>query len=99
VGINAVTAKRKGIADGDTVEIETPDGFTERVTVRVTQGVHPECLAMPGILGRKVAGNRGQIGKGGHFNSLLRNSAQRLDTVSCAYDACAKVKVRTVAAA
>lgn len=97
VGINADTARRKGISDSDVIEIETPAGKKMRAIARLTQGLHPECLAVPGVLGRWVTSNDRIRGKGVHFNSLIDYALDRLDTLSAALDACVKVKVRKVA--
>jgi molybdopterin-containing oxidoreductase family molybdopterin binding subunit len=96
VGINAETARRKGIGEGDEIELETPGGKQARAVARLTQGVHPECLAVPGILGRWVTSNDRIKGKGVHFNSLVEYTVDRLDTLSAALDACVKVKVSKV---
>ncbi len=94
IGINAATARAKGIADGDTIVLETPDGKTAEGIARTTEGLHPDCLNVPGVLGRWAVGNvRGQ-GKGVHFNSLMTYNFERMDTVAAALDACIKVKVR-----
>ncbi|MBI2211951.1 MAG: hypothetical protein HYU47_15355 [Deltaproteobacteria bacterium] len=96
VGMNAATGSRKGIAQGDEIEIETPGGKKVRAIARLTEGVHPECLAVSAILGRWVTANDSVRGKGIHFNSLLEYTVDRLDTLSAALDACVKVKVRRV---
>jgi len=98
VGMNAATGRRKGIAQGDEIEIETPGGKKVRAIARLTEGVHPECLAVSAILGRWVTANDSVRGKGVHFNSLLEYTVDRLDTLSAALDACVKVKVRRVGA-
>jgi molybdopterin-containing oxidoreductase family molybdopterin binding subunit len=98
VGMNAATGKRKGIVDGDEIELETPSGKKVRAVARLTEGLHPECLAVPAILGRWVTSNDRARGQGVHFNSLLEYTVDRLDTLSAALDACVKVKVRGVRA-
>ncbi len=98
VGINAATGRGKGIAEGDEIEIETPGGKKVRAIARLTEGVHPECLAVSSILGRWVTSNDRARGQGVHFNSLLEYTVDRLDTLSAALDACVKVKVRRVGA-
>ena len=95
VAINEATARRKGIAEGDLVELETPEGLKGRGVVRLTQGVHPECVNVAGVLGRWVT-STARGGQGVNFNSLLGFRYDRLDTVSCALDACSKVRVRKV---
>ncbi|MBI4493786.1 MAG: molybdopterin-dependent oxidoreductase [Chloroflexi bacterium] len=92
VGINAETARRKGIREGDRIVLETADGRRAEGVARLTQGIHPECLAVPGITGRWARNDRAR-GQGVHFNSLLRFSLDRFDTVAAALDACVKVRV------
>lgn len=96
VGINAETARKKSIAEGDKIELETAAGRKARAVARLSQGIHPECLAVPGILGRWVTANERMKRKGIHFNSLLEYTLDRLDTLSAAVDACVKVKVSVV---
>jgi len=96
VGMNAATGRGKGIVEGDEIELETPSGKKFRAIARLTEGIHPECLAVPAILGRWVTSNDSARGKGVHFNSLLEYNVDRLDTLSSALDACVKVRVRRV---
>jgi molybdopterin-containing oxidoreductase family molybdopterin binding subunit len=93
VGINRATADRKGIADGDPIVLETPDGKRAEGIARLTEGVHPDCLVVPGVVGRWKVALKGADGKGVHFNSLLTYSLDRMDTLSAALDACVKVRV------
>jgi anaerobic selenocysteine-containing dehydrogenase len=97
VGINSATAARKGIRDGDRLVIETPDGKRAEGLARTTEGVHPECLAVPGVLGRWGVGDKRVRGQGVHFNSLLSYSLDRMDTVAAALDACVKVRIMRAA--
>jgi len=94
IGINAATAKLKGIAEGDRMLLETPDGKTAEGIARLTEGLHPDCLNVPGVLGRWAVGNPRGKGQGIHFNSLMTYNFERMDTVAAALDACIKVKVR-----
>jgi molybdopterin-containing oxidoreductase family molybdopterin binding subunit len=97
VGINAGTAARKGIRDGQEIVLETPDGRTATGVARLTQGLHPDCLNVPGVLGRWAVGNPKGEQKGIHFNSLMTYSFDRMDPVAAALDACNKVRVRRAA--
>ncbi len=94
IGINRATAEKKGIRDGDTIVLETTHGRTAQGVARLTEGVHPECLAVPSILGRKKLGRKESQGKGVHVNSLLKYTPDRMDALSAAIDSCVKVKVR-----
>ena len=60
---------------------------------RLTEGVHPECLAVPGVLGRQIVGNKDARGRGIHFNAFLSNDLEHMDMLSAGLDACVKVKV------
>jgi hypothetical protein len=63
----------------------------------LTEGLHPDCLNVPGVLGRWSVGNpRGQT-QGIHFNSLMTYNFERMDPVAAALDACIKVRVRKAA--
>ncbi len=99
IGINAKTAREKGIRDGDRIVLETAEGKHAEGIARLTEGIHPECLSVPGVLGRWAIGNKGARGKGIHFNSLLTYSLDRMDTVAAALDACIKVKIRRAGSA
>jgi molybdopterin-containing oxidoreductase family molybdopterin binding subunit len=96
IGINSRTAREKGIRDGDEIQLETPHGKRAQGIARVTEGIHPECLSVPGILGRWAVGNKATQGEGIHANSLLSYSLDRMDTVAAALDSCVKVKVQRV---
>jgi molybdopterin-containing oxidoreductase family molybdopterin binding subunit len=94
VGINRETAERKGIHDGEAIVLEAPGGKEAEGIARLTEGVHPECLAVPGMMGRRAAGRQASVGKGIHVNHLLTYSFDHMDTVSAALDSCVKVRVR-----
>jgi molybdopterin-containing oxidoreductase family molybdopterin binding subunit len=93
IGINRATAARQRIQDGDAIVLEAPDGRRAEGIARLTEGVHPECLAVPGVLGRRAVGNRDARGRGIHFNAFLANSLEHMDMLSAGLDACVKVKV------
>jgi anaerobic selenocysteine-containing dehydrogenase len=94
IGINAATAAKRGIRDGDTIVLETPRGKTASGVARLTEGIHPECLAVPAVLGRWALGNKDALGRGVHVGSLMTYSLDHMDHVAAALDSCVKVKVR-----
>jgi molybdopterin-containing oxidoreductase family molybdopterin binding subunit len=95
VGINAKVARERGIRDGDPVELETPWGRKVTAVVRLTEGIHPECLAVPGVLGRWVGGSH-MKNKGVHFNSLVDFRIAKMDSVSAALDSCVRVRLTSL---
>jgi anaerobic selenocysteine-containing dehydrogenase len=71
LGMNAETGRGKGIAEGDEIELETPSGKKFRAIARLTEAIHPECLAVPAILGRWVTANDSACGKGSTLTAFL----------------------------
>ncbi|MBI2304101.1 MAG: molybdopterin-dependent oxidoreductase [Chloroflexi bacterium] len=90
--INTETAKRKGIQDGELIAVESAAGRAQG-RAKVTECIHPEVVAMAGVLGSWARGKPIARGKGPHFNSLLSLDKERVDWVSAAVDACVRVKV------
>ncbi|MDE3076407.1 MAG: molybdopterin-dependent oxidoreductase, partial [Chloroflexota bacterium] len=62
-------AGARGIKDGQLVEVASRWGKT-RGRVKLTEGVFPECVVLPAILGHTVSHPIAH-GRGAHFNSLL----------------------------
>ncbi len=100
ININAVTAAKKGIKDGDWIELESAaNGKTVRGRARLTQAVHPAVVAMSGHGGHWAKGLplASKPGKGVNFNRLLKQDFDHMDTLSLNLDLCVKVKVAKVA--
>ncbi len=90
--INSLTAKSKGISDGDKISIETSSGKKAQGRARVTELVHPEVIASQaqgGRFARALGGKR----KGINYNDLLTLDEEHIDFVSTAVDMCIKVRV------
>jgi len=88
--LNPVTARERGIADGDRIEISSRFGAVEGIA-RLSEGVHPETVAVSNAITRKVGGRIGT-----HFNALLPIDLEHTDTFTGALEACARVAVRRV---
>jgi molybdopterin-containing oxidoreductase family molybdopterin binding subunit len=90
--ISSETAFQKGLKDGDEVWIESTVG---RVSgrVKVTEGVHPEVVGIPGTLGHWSVSKPISKDKGVHWNSLLPLELERIDMLSGSVDSCFKVKI------
>ncbi|MBU2497324.1 MAG: molybdopterin-dependent oxidoreductase [Proteobacteria bacterium] len=87
--INAETAGKKGIRDGDTIAVESE---VDRVAgvAKVTECIHPEAVGISSHFGSLAKGKPIAYGKGAQFNRLLPGD---LDPISTGVDACVKVKV------
>ncbi len=96
VVMNPATAEKKGIKDGDWVEVESSATLGKvRARARLSEGVHPEALAMSGFGGHwsKHLPIASQEGKGACFEWLLPLDFEHMDVPSMNQDLCVKVKV------
>ncbi len=93
--INADTAARKGIRDGDLVWVESRAGKVKG-KVKASQCIHPEVVAIAGTFGHWSDAMPIAKGKGVHFNSLLHYGLDYVDMITTGQDACVKVKVYKV---
>ena len=94
--INAETAKRKGVQDGDEISVESVAGKVKG-QAKVTECIHPEVVGIAGMFGSWAKGKPVAKGKGVHFNSLLPMSLERIDPISTGVDSCIRVKVSRAA--
>jgi len=90
--INSATADRKGIKDGDTIQVQSEAGEVVG-TVKVTEGVHPEVVGIAGGFGALSKGRPIARGMGVHFNTLLPIDSARTDPISGGLDSCVRVTV------
>jgi molybdopterin-containing oxidoreductase family molybdopterin binding subunit len=96
ININAQTAARKGIQEGDWVMVESgATGQRVRGQAKLVQGLHPEVIAVAGSGGHWSQGLpvATQEGKGVNFEWLLPLTFEDTDTLSFNQDLCVKVKV------
>lgn len=93
--INAGAAGRMGIEDGDEIVVESIAGKVKG-RAKVSEGVHPEVVAIAGAFGHWCQGMPVARGKGVHFNALLPSTPDSVDFLSATLDGCVKVKVYRV---
>ncbi len=96
VAINAETARGKGIREGDWIEVTSlSTGHTIRGRAAVTEGIHPEVIAMAGCGGHwsKFLPVASQEGKGLCFEWLMPVGLDNVDIPSLTQDQCVKVRV------
>ncbi len=91
--INASSARERGIGDGDAIVVEGVDGAKIRGAARLTEGVHPEVVAVANNGGHWARGMPIARGKGVFFNELLPLDLKHLDLVSLTMDCDARVRV------
>ncbi len=72
VWLNAVEARRLGLKSGDWVRLRNQDGvLSERVRVKATERIRPECVFLVHGFGHTARGLRRAVGKGASDSQLL----------------------------
>ncbi len=90
--MNRKAAERRGIHDGDWIAVQSAAGRVEG-EVKLTEGIHPETVAIGGIHGHWARAAKIAQGGGVHFNALLPLNLKIVDKLSSAFDSKARVKV------
>ncbi|MDP2603250.1 MAG: molybdopterin dinucleotide binding domain-containing protein, partial [Deltaproteobacteria bacterium] len=94
IALSPVAAKRKGLKNGDWVEVETDSGKKAKGRLKLTHAIHPEVASVWASAGRWAnSATQGKEPLGIHFNSLLTLDDEHLDFVSAAIDSCLRVKI------
>jgi len=93
--MNGRTGESKGLKSGDFIELASPYG---RIYGRValSQGMHPETVAVSNSLSRMASQHSGVRPGGGHFNELLPSNLKNTDACSSQLESVAKVRVRRI---
>ncbi|MGN0038894.1 MAG: molybdopterin-dependent oxidoreductase [Coriobacteriales bacterium] len=94
IEINAETARRKGLKDGDLVVIENSHGSKEEGRIVCVEGVHPEVIASSsGCFNSRSEFFRRAQGKGVAFAKLCPVDHDHYDHLVAAYDQCVRCKI------
>ena len=94
--VNAAAGAKRGLKDGDLVEVVSPYGKIYG-RVSLSQGVHPETVAISNSLSRMAGQHHGVRPGGGHFNELLPSNLKNTDACSSQLESVARVKLRKIA--
>lgn len=96
IHINTETAKKKGIKDGDWVEVESRYGKTQG-RAKLTELIHPEVIGIPACYGSGTILMNFVSKSGPYFNRLLTTKDDvALDPLSGTIELGVKVKVRKI---
>ncbi len=93
ITLNADVGKRKGLKDGDVVWIETKKGRKVKGKLKLSEGIHPEGIAVAALCGHWSTHQPIAKGKGIFYNELLEIDWEHMDPGNHSLDICAKVKV------
>lgn len=91
--LNPRTAAAKGIADGDAIWVESTAGRRVRGRARLSEGVHPEVVAIASNGGHWARGMPVARGQGVFFNALLSLDLEHTAPASVAIDGDARVRI------
>jgi molybdopterin-containing oxidoreductase family molybdopterin binding subunit len=96
ITMNADTAKKKGLKDGDLVCLESSRG--EKITgpLKTMQGQHPETVSIAACSGGWARGQPIAYGKGTNFNILMASDFEHVCPVSFSQETAVAVKVYKV---
>ncbi len=96
IHINTETAKKKGIKDGDWVEVESRYGKT-RGRAKLTELIHPEVIGIPACYGRGTILMNPVSKEGPPFNVLMTAKDNiALDPLSGTIDVGPRVKIKKI---
>ncbi len=94
VTMNTDAARKKGLKDGDIIEIETATGRKVEGTVKLIEGQHPQTIGIAACSGHWAKGLPIAKGKGTNFDNLLELDLKHSDPVSLNIETAVRVKVR-----
>ena len=93
IAINATTARRKGLREGQQVWLESVHGRRVRGRLHLTEAMHPEGLGIGGCAGHWAETLPVARGKGVFFNELLEVDWEHTSPVNLNIDTCVKLRV------
>jgi anaerobic selenocysteine-containing dehydrogenase len=96
ITIHGDVARKKGIEDGDTIEIETYQGRKARGVAKLMEGQHPQTIGIAATAGHWAKGQPIARGKGTNFDTLLPLDLEHMDPVCANIETAVRVKVRKV---
>jgi anaerobic selenocysteine-containing dehydrogenase len=96
ITMNRDVAERKGIKDGDTIEIESVNGRKVQGVVKLMEGQHPQTIGIAACSGHWARGTPIAKGKGTNFNVLIELDMEHLDPTCLNIETAVRVRVSRV---
>jgi len=96
ITMNADIARKKGLKDGDAVEVETYLGRNAKGTVKTLEGQHPRTIGIAATAGHWAKGQPIARGKGTNFDTLLPMDFEHMDPVCGTIETAVRVKIRKI---
>ena len=92
--MNAATGRKKGLNDGDVIEVESYQGRKVTGTVKLMEGQHPQTMGIAATAGHWAKGQPIARGKGTNFDTLLPMDFEHMDPVCGNIETAVRVRVR-----
>lgn len=96
ITMNTDTARRKGLEDGNIIELESNTGGKVRGRVKLMEGQHPQTMGIAACSGHWIKGMPIAQDKGVNFDTLMACDLAHMDPVSLNIETAARVKVRKI---
>jgi len=96
ITMNWDTAVKKGLKDGDLIEIETVYGRKAVGTLKLMEGHHPQTVGIAACSGHWAKGLPIARGKGTNFDDILELDLEHSDPISLNIETAVRVKVKKV---
>lgn len=97
IEINRATAEAKGLKDFDRVRLETTRGYSGEGYLKLTEGIHPECLGVhSGCYNTQSKYLPRSRKKGFAVSHLIPVEPDRLCHITGAYEQCVRVKITKI---
>jgi len=96
ITMNTATARKRGLKDGDIIELESTSGGKVQGPLKLMEGQHPQTMGIAACSGHWARGMPIARGKGINFDTLMANDLEHVDPVSLNIETAARVKVRKV---
>ena len=96
ITMNATTGKKKGLKDGDMIEVESYQGRKVTGTVKLMEGHHPLTVGIAGTTGHWAKGQPIARGKGTNFDNLLPIDFEHMDPICKTIETAVRVSVRKI---
>ena len=94
ITMNATTAKRRGLRDGDAVDVATYDGRKVTGILKLLEGHHPQTIGIAATAGHWAKGQPIARGKGTNFDTLLPMDFKHMDPVCGNIETAVRVSIR-----
>ncbi|MGO9590635.1 MAG: molybdopterin-dependent oxidoreductase [Candidatus Acidiferrales bacterium] len=93
IAVNAATAKRKGLNDGDIIWVESNYKRRVKGRLKTIEGIHPEGIGIAALAGHWSKDLPIAKGKGVFYNELIEVDYDHLDPGNLNMDLCVKVRI------